>query len=463
MTQTTLKTISPIDNSTLLERPLNTKSDINTALTTAKKAQKSWQKTPIAEKQKILSDAIKHLLSKTDEISLELTKQMGRPISQTAGELKGMAERANHMIDIAPTALSDISPTPIKGFQRRIKRVPLGVIAIIAPWNYPFLTSINGIIPALLAGNTVILKHSKQTPLVADRYQEAFEAAGLPNGIFQKLDLTHKDTEYLIADRRVDFINFTGSVHGGHAVQQAISQKFISAGLELGGKDAAYVRKDADIKDAAANLVDGAFFNSGQSCCGIERIYIDKTIFDEFIIEYTRLTKKYRLGNPLDKDTNLGPMVNSKSADFVRKEIKTAISKGAISLINESHFPNSKKGTPYLAPHILINVNHKMSLMTEENFGPVIGIMPISSDQEAIDLINDSPYGLTASIWTKDLKKAEELAEDIETGTIFANRCDYLDPALAWTGVKNSGKGCTLSTLGFDHLTRPKSYHFKEI
>jgi acyl-CoA reductase-like NAD-dependent aldehyde dehydrogenase len=457
------KTISPIDDSVYLQRRLDGVEEIQAALNAAEDAQLTWAKVPLPKKQQLLLNAIEHLLSYKDEIAKEITHQIGRPISQSPFELNGLEERARYMIDIAPKALEPITPDGIDGFKRFIKREPLGIVAIIAPWNYPYLTSINGIVPALLAGNCVILKHSLQTPLVADRYLEAFDKAGLPKGVFQKLDLTHKDTENLISDARVNFVNFTGSVKGGHAIQKAISNKFISAGLELGGKDPAYVREDADINLSAESLVDGAFFNSGQSCCGIERIYVHENVYDAFVSKFSEISKNYKLGDPLEDITNIGPMVSKEAADFIRSEIKDAITKGASLIIDESRFPNSKEGTPYLAPQALINVDHSMSLMTEENFGPVVGIMKVTNDEEAIKLMNDSEYGLTASIWSKDLETSEQLAEQVETGTVFVNRCDYLDPALAWTGVKNSGRGCTLSSIGFEHLTRPKSFHIKEL
>ena len=457
------QTISPIDNTVYVERKLHNQADIETALNIAVKAQKKWQAIPLSEKQAMLTKALEVLLAKSAEISEEITRQMGRPLSQSPGEMQGLEERARAMIALAPKALSDIIPEKKEGFKRYIKRVPLGVAAIIAPWNYPFLTSVNGIFPALLASNAVILKHSQQTPLVAERYAQAFYAAGLSEGIFQYLHLDHEDTKVLIADSRISFVSFTGSVKGGHTVQHAISQKFINAGLELGGKDPAYVRADADILHATENLVDGAFFNSGQSCCGIERIYVHRTIFDDFVQKFVEITNHYQLGNPLATATNLGPMVRTEAADFVRKEIAKALTQGAHALIDENRFPESQPGTPYLAPQILVNVNHAMSIMIEENFGPVVGIMKVSSDEEAIQLMNDSAYGLTASLWTKDIDVGEILAQDIEAGTIYINRCDYLDPALAWTGLKNSGRGCTLSAIGFEQLTRPKSFHFKKI
>ena len=458
-----LQCISPADGRIFVERPLHTPADIETALVCAKKAQKSWRNVPMAEKQKIILKALDHFLAHTKEIAEELSWMIGRPVSQTPGEItRGFQERIRYMTDLAPKALADIVPEAKEGFKRYIRREPLGLVAIVAPWNYPYLTSANGIIPALLAGNVVILKHSHQTPLCADRYMAAFKNAGLPEGVFQFLDLSHEDTEKLIADPRVDYVNFTGSVKGGHAVQKAISGKFIAAGLELGGKDPAYVRPDADLKYAVENLVDGAFFNSGQSCCGIERIYVHEKLYKDFVEGFVALTNTYKLGNPLDPETNLGPMVRTAAADFVRGQIAEAVKKGAKTLIDEKRFPMSKPGTPYLAPQVLVDVNHGMSIMMDETFGPAVGIMKVSSDEEALKLMNDSPFGLTASIWTKDTQAAEKLGCDIETGTVFMNRCDYVDPALGWTGVKDTGRGVTLSSVGFEYLTRTKGFHLRE-
>jgi len=240
-----------------------------------------------------------------------------------------------------------------------------------------------------------------------------------------------------------------------------VSRKFISTGLELGGKDPAYVRADADLEHAIENVVDGAFFNSGQSCCGIERIYVHKDLYPGFIAGTAGLVSQYVLGDPTLMATNLGPMVSTKAADFVRAQIADAVEQGATKLIDASIFPADKPGTPYLAPQVLVDVDHTMRVMRQESFGPVVGIMSVDTDEEAVALMNDSDFGLTASIWTQDEQMALDLAEQLETGTVFMSRCDYLDPALAWTGVKNSGRGCTLSSMGYEALTRPKSIHLR--
>jgi acyl-CoA reductase-like NAD-dependent aldehyde dehydrogenase len=244
-------------------------------------------------------------------------------------------------------------------------------------------------------------------------------------------------------------------------VQAAAAGRFIGVGLELGGKDPAYVRPDANLAHAIENLVDGSFFNSGQSCCAIERIYAHEHIYDRFVEGFVELTRSYRLGNPLESDTNLGPMVRTRAAELARAQVTEAIARGARSLVDPKQFPDDREGTPYMAPQVLVDVNHRMSLMSEESFAPVIGIMRVKSDDEAVSLMNDSHYGLTAAIWTEDEAAAIGIGDRVETGTWFMNRCDYLDPALAWTGVKDSGRGCTLSRVGYEQLTRPKSYHLR--
>ena len=459
----TIQCITSVDGSVYVERETANADAIQQALSAAATAQQLWKNTPIAERQALCSKAVDAFVARKAEIAEELTWQMGRPISQAPGEVGGFEERARHMIAIAAEALADLRPEPKDGFTRYIKRDPLGVVFVIAPWNFPYLTSVNAIMPALLAGNSVILKHSAQTPLCAERLQQAFDEAGLPPGVFQYLHLNHADTEAVIQSPRVDYVAFTGSVPGGEMVERAAAGRFIGVGLELGGKDPAYVRKDADLQQAIDTVTDGAMFNSGQSCCGIERVYVDTAIYDEFVAGVIELVKAYRLGRPDDPDTNLGPMVKTSAADFARGQIDEAVAQGARALIDPAGFPANANGTPYLAPQVLVDVDHSMRVMTEETFGPVMGIMAVSGDEEAIQLMNDSEFGLTAAVFTRDENAAIEIGNRVETGTWFMNRCDYLDPALAWTGVKNSGRGCTLSTVGFESLTRPKSYHLKMV
>lgn len=462
MTQEIQKTISPIDGSVYAERQLATPEQIESTLAKAVSAQTAWRQTPISERAAICLRMKDWLVERADEIGKELTWQIGRPIAYSPFELRrGFNERVNFMCEIAERELADIAIEPKENFQRFIRREPLGTVLVLAPWNYPWLASVNAVVPAILAGNSVVLKIAPQTPLVAERYAEAFAAAGLPAGVFQFLHIDHDQVAEVIKDSRISFVAFTGSVAGGHAVQRAASERFIATGLELGGKDPAYVRPDANLAGAIENLVDGAMFNSGQSCCAVERIYVHQDVYNQFVEGAVELTKQYKLGNPLEDGITLGPMVRADAADKARAHIAEALSKGAKALIDESLFPMSKAGTPYLAPQILTNVDHSMLVMTEETFAPVVGVMPVKDDAEAIRLMNDSKYGLTASIWTLDVDAALSIGDQIETGTFYMNRCDYLDPALAWVGVKDSGRGCTLSRLGFEAFTRPKSFHLR--
>ncbi|HWA12528.1 MAG TPA: aldehyde dehydrogenase family protein [Burkholderiales bacterium] len=455
------KTISPVDGRVYVERPYATDEQVARALQAARAAQARWRQVPLAERVVLVNRFIDAFVAKKDAIAEELTWQMGRPLAQSPGEVRGFEERARYMAGIAQEAMADIDAGPKENFRRFIRREPVGVVLVLAPWNYPYLTSVNAVVPAILAGNAVVLKHSGQTPLCAERFAEAFRTAGLPEGVFQVLHCGHGQVARMIASPEVDFVCFTGSVEGGHAVTQAAAGRFIGLGLELGGKDPAYVRPDADMAHAIENLVDGAFFNAGQSCCAIERIYVHEGVYDAFVQGFVDLTRKYRLGNPLDAAVNLGPMVRARAADFARGQVREAVSEGARSLVDAGEFPADREGTPYMAPQVLVDVNHAMRLMNEESFAPVIGIMKVKSDEEAIALMNDSEYGLTAAIWTSDPDAALAIGDRVATGTWFMNRCDYLDPALAWTGVKDSGRGCTLSRVGYEQLTRPKSYHLR--
>jgi acyl-CoA reductase-like NAD-dependent aldehyde dehydrogenase len=456
-----LKTISPVDGSVYVERPLHNADDIDRVLASAVKAQKDWRDVTVAERTAYLSKFVDAFVANIDEISEGLAWQMGRPIKYSPGEVRGTEERAREMINIAESSLKDIIVDEKEGFHRYIHREPLGVVFVVPAWNYPYLIAINSIVPALAAGNAVVLKHSAQTPLCSEQFDKAFKTAGLPEGLFQYLHLSHAGTAEVIQDSRVDFVAFTGSVSGGHSIQKTAAESFVGVGLELGGKDPAYVRADANLPFAIENLVDGSFFNSGQSCCGIERIYVHESVYDKFVEGFVEIVKQYKLGSPLDPETTLGPLAKKGGADLVRKQIDDAVKAGARALIDPSLFPQTSLGDSYMAPQVLVDVDHSMDVMAEETFGPVVGIMKVKSDDEAIKLMNDSPYGLTASVWTENQEEAVKLANMIETGTCFMNRCDYLDPALAWVGVKDTGRGCTLSSVGYEHLTRPKSFHLR--
>jgi len=458
---TILQCISPIDGSVFAERPVLSRADAGVVVETARASQQGWAARPLAERVAIVRDGVARLGAMGNEVVVEIAHMMGRPV-RYGGEYGGVEERASYMADIAGEALAPLVLEDSEAFERRIMREPHGVVFVVAPWNYPYLTAINTVAPALIAGNAVILKHATQTLLAGERMVRAFTEAGVPAEVFQNVFLDHATTEALIAAKSFDFINFTGSVGGGRVMERAAAGTFTGLGLELGGKDPGYVLDDADPVAAADGLIDGAMFNSGQCCCGIERIYVAEPLFDAFVARAVEIVSGYRLGNPLDAETTLGPMANIRFADTVREQTRDAIGKGARSLIDPDLFPQDDGGT-YLMPQILVDVTHEMSVMRDESFGPVVGIMKVRDDEEAIGLMNDSEFGLTAALFTRDAERAARVGARIETGTVFMNRCDYLDPGLCWTGCKNTGRGGALSVIGYQNLTRAKSYHFRKM
>jgi len=456
-----IKCISPIDGSVYAERPVLSLQAAEAVVASSKAAQKEWGRRPLAERIKLVQAGVAELGKMNDEIVIELAHMMGRPV-RYGGEFGGVEERASGMAALATKALKPIVVEDSANFERRIEREPHGVVLVIAPWNYPYLTAINTVSPALIAGNAVALKHATQTLLAGERMVEAFTKAGVPADLFQNVYLDHDTTSALIAGNNFGFVNFTGSVGGGQIMERAAAGTFTGVGTELGGKDPGYVMDDADLDAAVDTLVDAAMFNSGQCCCGIERIYVIDSLYDAFVEKAVAIVNGYKLGNPLDAETTLGPMANIRFAEEVRAQTSEAIAAGAIPMIDAALFTEDNGGI-YLMPQILTNVNHDMRVMRDESFGPVVGIMKVSSDEEAIALMNDSEFGLTCSLWSNDAERAAKIGRELETGTVFMNRADYLDPALCWTGCKNTGRGGALSVLGFQNLTRPKSYHLKKV
>ena len=419
-----IQCISPIDGSIYAERQTASGNEAAIAVERASSAQKEWADRSLSERIALIRAGVARVGEMNDDIVPELANMMGRPV-RYGGEFGGFDERASYMANIAENSLKPLIIENSNQFERRIEREPHGVVLVIAPWNYPYMTAINTVAPALIAGNSVILKHSSQTPLVGERMARAFRQAGIPENVFQNLFLDHQTTSDLIAAKSFGFINFTGSIGGGKSIERAAAGTFTSLGLELGGKDPGYVMEDADIGAAVDTLIDGAMFNSGQCCCGIERIYVTASLYDEFVERAVKIVSGYILGNPLDEATTLGPMAHTRFAAEVRAQTSEAIASGAVAQIDPALFPQDDGGA-YLMPQVLTDVSHDMRVMRDESFGPVVGIMKVENDEEAIRLMNDSEFGLTASLWTNDPVRSAAIGAKIETGTIFMNRADYL-------------------------------------
>jgi len=433
-------------------------SEIESILSRMRVAQQQWRDVPVEQRMDICCQFINAFRAMKEAIALDITRQMGKPIVQARREVDAMLDRAQTMVRLAPGVLQDELLPPREGFRRFLRHEPLGIVLDIPAWNYPLLIAVNVIVPALLAGDAVLIKHARLTPLCGDAFVEAFHKTSLPPDLVASIHVRHSTIRKLIETRAVDFISFTGSVEVGREVYQAASTQLLDMGLELGGKDPAFVREDANFAFTVENLVDGAFYNTGQSCCAIERIYVMRSLFSRFVDAYVSEVEKYKVGNPEDETTTVGPLAVRSAVEFMEFQVGQAVDRGAKVLTGGRRLPGPGY---YFQPTVLVDVDHSMSVMMKESFGPVIGIMRVDTEDEAVRLMNDSPYGLTASIWTEDIARGEMLAHRTNAGTVYVNRCDYLDPELAWVGIKDSGHGCTLSHLGFLYLTRPKSFHLR--
>ncbi|KAI9836647.1 MAG: hypothetical protein M1819_001281 [Sarea resinae] len=470
MSTEVINTISPTTNKTIVTRNGISDAEIETIPQAATTAFQSFRQTSLAERQQIVKKALQLIAERKDELAREITEQMGRPIAYAAKEVSTAVMRGEYLLKVSDEALRDTDGEPEKGFKRFIRKVPVGPVLILFAWNYPYLILVNSLIPALLAGNSVILKPSPQTPTIAEQIHKILLQAGLPQDVCQYFHCgSPTRLEAVVRSPHIQLICFTGSVAGGLAVQRAAADRIVHVGLELGGKDAAYVRADVDVAWAAEEIVDGAIFNSGQSCCSIERVYVDATIHDAFVAAVQRVLAGYRLGDPWSPDTHLGPVVSKRAAATIRAHVADALALGAKDATPANPTFTSPPSSSSLAdgnfvpPTLLTDVTHAMQVMRAETFGPVIPVMRTASDADAVALMNDSEFGLTASIWTRDVGLAEEtLAAQVDAGTVFVNRCDYPAPDLAWTGWKNSGRGVTLSRFGFDQFVKLKSFHLKE-
>lgn len=458
MTTSSISLINPATEETFRTLEMTSEAEVGAILERMRAAQQQWRAVPVSERVEICRGFVDAFRKMRENVALDITRQMGKPLSQAQREVDTMLDRAETMLRIAPSALQDELLEPRAGFRRFIRHEPLGIVLDIPAWNYPLLIAVNVVIPALLAGNAVLIKHARLTPLCGDAFIQAFRQTNLPRDLVASIHVGHETIAHLIRHREVDFISFTGSVEGGREVYRQASAQLLDMGLELGGKDPALVCEDANFDFAVPNLVDGAFYNTGQSCCAIERIYVMRPLFARFVDAFVAEVKKYSVGDPENPATGIGPLAQLKALGFLEHQVGRAVEAGARVLTGGKRMPG--KGY-FFEPTVLVDVNHGMELMSEESFGPVIGIMAVDSEEEGIRLMNDSQYGLTASIWTEDVERGESLSNAVAAGTVYLNRCDYLDPELAWVGIKDSGHGCTLSRLGFHHLTRPKSFNMR--
>ena len=453
---------NPYSGETVAERKYLNSSEVEGLVSRAHRAQRAWARTTLPERLAACERFCQEFEKDKDRIAREVTAQMGKPLGQAQGEVKTTLMRARTMMGLAAEALRDEPLPPLPGFTRFIRHEPVGVVLDISAWNYPLLITVNVVVPAVLAGNAVIIKSANRTALCGDAFARAFAAAGVPESLVTSIDASHETCAQIIARPEIGFVSFTGSVRGGHEVYREGAKRFIDVGLELGGKDPAYVAPDADLDHAIANIVDGAFYNAGQSCCGIERIYVHGSVYDKFVEGALAEVRKYRLGDPLDGGTSMGPMAQPGAPEKLQLQVEEAKSKGGRVLSGGKPVHDGAGKGRFFDPCLIADANHSMhGLMVEESFGPIVGVQRVADDDEAIRLMNDSPYGLTAAIWTRDQERAFRVGAQIETGTFFMNRCDYLDPMLPWTGVKDTGKGMSLSKYGFLSVTRRKSFHLR--
>lgn len=450
----------PFSGSIAYARAWATASEIDALLDAARQGARAAAAMSVEDRVALCLRATEALERDVDAVAAEITAEMGKPLAQAKGEMGGMAKRARHMASIAVESLKDVVIGGDPTLERRIVRAPKGVVLAMPAWNYPLLTAVNVVIPAVLAGNAVVLKHSPRSPSVGERFAKAFRDAGAPKELVQALQCDHAASEKMVGDARVDHVAFTGSTFGGHRIQAAAKDRLIEIGLELGGNDAAYVAADADVGKSAEGIVDGACYNAGQSCCAVERVYVHRSLYQQFIDACMPLMRAYVMGDPRDAGTSLGPIAQPWHPDELEAQVQDAVRRGAKLLFGGKKVSVNGKGR-FFEPTVLVDVPDDAEVMSKESFGPLLPIAPVDDDEHALRLINDDELGLTASVWTTDRDRAARMAERLEVGTVYMNRCDALDPALPWTGWKESGKGSTLSVLGFEHLTHPKAINFR--
>ena len=456
----TLRVDDPFTGEVAFELPLATEAEAMAAVDRAAAAQRAWAGVPVPERAALVQRFAEALVARREEIAREISRQMGKPLAEARGEVGTCAARALHMAAIAEQALADERLPEKPGFERFISREPLGVVVDVAPWNYPLLTAVNVVAPAVLAGNAVVLKAASRTPRCAGHFARAFREAGAPEGLVEPLVAGHAVVASVLARPEVALAALTGSNAAGREVHAAAARRLLPVVLELGGKDAAYVADDADLGFAAPNVVEGAFYNAGQSCCGVKRIYVHERVHGAFLEAALAAARGFVPGDPAAEGTTLGPLATPEAPGDMARQVREARARGARVLCGGERASVGGLGRFFL-PTLVEGAPPDAEIVREESFGPVAIVEKVSGDDEAVARANGSRYGLSASVWTRSEGRARALARRLEAGTVFMNRCDFLDPALPWVGWKESGLGLSLSRHGLLALTRPKSHHFR--
>ncbi len=420
--------------------------------------QPAWQEVPLIERVNVLMSFSDLLAENIENLAMILTNEVGKPLQQSRNEINGATKRIQWLASNAEKYLSPETMTFEEGIEEKIVYEPLGVVCNISAWNYPYLVGINVFVPALLAGNSVMYKPSEYATLTGLKIEKLLKEAGIPENTFQVAAGAGAVGEVLL-NLPFDGYFFTGSYKTGKYIYEKVAPKMVPCQCELGGKDPLYVAEDiADIKSVAAGTADGAFYNNGQSCCAIERIYVHEKVYEDYVAEFAKEVKSWKAGSPIDDGIYIGPLSRKNQLTILDQQVKDAVEKGA-TIVTGGHRINERGY--FFQPTVLTNVNHTMSVMKDESFGPVIGIMKVKSDEEAIQLMQDTEYGLTAAVYSSDKSRAENILQQINTGTGYWNCCDRVSPALPWSGRKHSGFGSTLSHTGLRAFTKPKALHLR--
>jgi len=459
MPATTLSITNPATGALVLRVAADGPRDVAARYAAARAAQPRWAATPMRRRIAAIEKFRDLVVSRTDALANTLTQEVGKPIRQSRNELKGLIGRLDFFIAESARALREqkVFVDPAQKLDERITHEPLGVIANISAWNYPYFVGSNVFVPALVAGNAVLYKPSEFATLTGRHIADLMHAAGVPDDVFVPV-IGGGATGAALLRQSVDGVFFTGSYATGAKIAASAAKRMIKVQLELGGKDPIYVCDDVDVKGAAAAVADGAFYNTGQSCCSVERIYVHESIYSQFVDAFVTEVKTYKVGDPLDESTYIGAITRRAQIDVLRRQVADARRKGAVVKLGGA--PIKRKGN-WFAPTVLTDVDHSMLVMRDESFGPIIGLQAVSDDDAAVELMNDTAYGLTAGVYTNDATRARRVLSRIAAGTVYWNCCDRVSPRLPWSGVKNSGIGLTLSTMGIQTFTRPKAWHLK--